>query len=204
MSRSARPRRDAGAHPPPAWIEPMPVQRWMRPEVVTIGPGALVRDAVAVMRERGIRHLPVVDAGQRLVGIVTDRDLRHVVFDLALGRLRTDGEGLGDLRVREVMTWGVVTVSPATDLREAAGVMRERRLGALPVVDGAGQLVGILTERDLIDALRAVLRDRLIHPSPAAGEPGDTYDPGIATPPDGDPWDTLAALDESPRHPCPT
>jgi acetoin utilization protein AcuB len=173
----------------------MPVQRWMRPDVVAIGPGALVRDAVAVMRERGIRHLPVLDAGQRLVGIVTDRDLRQVVFDQALGRIRTDGEGLGDLRVREVMTWGVVTVSPATDLREAAGVMRERRLGALPVVDAAGHLVGILTERDLIDALRAVLRERVARPAAMAGEPGGTYDPGVPAPPDGDPWEILAAID---------
>jgi len=195
MSPSARPRRDAGVHPPPTWIEPMPVRQWMRQDVVTIGLGALVRDAVAVMRERGIRHLPVLDAGQRLVGIVTDRDLRHVVFDLALGRIRTDDEGLRDLRVREVMTWGVVTVSPATDLREAAGVMRERRLGALPVVDGARHLVGILTERDLIDALRAVLRERVARPAAMAGEPGGTYDPGVPAPPDGDPWEILAALD---------
>ena len=52
--------------------------------------------------------------------------------------------------------------------------MREQRLGALPVVDAAGHVVGMLTERDLLDALQALLRERLIRPSPAAGEPGGT------------------------------
>jgi CBS domain-containing protein len=80
-----------------------------------------------------------------------------------------------------------VTVTPTTDLREAALVMREQRLGALPVVNEAAHVVGMLTERDLIDALQALLRERLVRPSPAAGEPGGAYDPGIEPPSNGDP-----------------
>lgn len=192
MSRRAK--RSAAAHTPPAWIATVPVQRWMRQPVVTIGIGASVREAVALMRERGIRHLPVLNAGGRLIGIVTDRDLRQVIFDVAVGRVGTDVQRLGDLGVREVMTWGVVTVTPATDLGAAASVMRERRLGALPVVDEAADVVGILTERDLLDALQAVLRERVVRPSPAAGEAGGTYDPGIEPPPNDDPWLDAAAL----------
>ena len=178
-----------------AWIAPMPVRRFMRQPVVTIGADASVREAAALMRERGIRHLPVLDARARLVGIVTDRDLRQVLLDVAIGRVAEDTERLGDLPVREVMTWGVVTVTPATDLREAAYVMREQRLGALPVIDTGARVVGILTERDLIDALQAVLRERVVHPSPAGGEPGGTYDPGIEPPPNGDVWRDSAAGD---------
>jgi Mg/Co/Ni transporter MgtE len=70
--------------------------------------------------------------------------------------------------------------------------MRERRLGALPVVDAAGRVVGILTERDLLDALQAVLRERVARPGPAAGEPGGSYDPGVEPPPEGDPWQNTA------------
>jgi CBS domain-containing protein len=192
---SPRARRPAVDHTPPAWIAIVPVERWMRHPIVTIGIEASAGDAVALMRERGIRHLPVVDGAGRLVGIVTDRDLRQVSLDVTLGRLGGDPQRAGDPPIREVMTWGVVTVTPATDLRAAAGVMRERRLGALPVVDRNGHVVGILTERDLIDALQALLRQRVARPSPAAGESGGTYDPGIEPPPNADPWRQTAALD---------
>ena len=173
----------------------MPVRRWMRQPVVTIGADASVREATALMRERGIRHLPILDARARLVGIVTDRDLRQVLLDVVIGRVAEDTERLGDLRVREVMTWGVVTVTPSTDLREAARVMREQRFGALPVVDAGARVVGILTERDLLDALQALLSERLVRPTPVAGEPGGAYDPCVAPPPDEDPWQNSVAAD---------
>jgi acetoin utilization protein AcuB len=191
---SARARRPAADHAPPTWIAAMPVERWMQRPVVTIALDTPVREAVRLMRERGIRHLPVLDAQGRLVGIVTDRDLRHVTFDVALGRVRADSEDGGDVPVREVMTWGVVTIGPTADLRAAIGVMRERRLGALPVAE-AGHLVGILTERDLLDALQTLLRERVVRPSPAAAEPGGTYEAGMDAPPTRDPWHNTAAAD---------
>lgn len=171
-------RRDVVEHAPPAWIAPMPVERWMHHPVVTVAPETPVDDAVTIMRERSIRHLPVVDAARRLIGIVTDRDLRHVTLDAAIRGIG-DAELFDDLTVRDVMTWGVLTVRPTTDLREAASLMRERRLGALPVIDAAGQMVGILTERDLIDALQAVLRERVVRPRPATDDGDGTYDLGI-------------------------
>jgi acetoin utilization protein AcuB len=160
----------------------------MRHPVVTIGDTATVREATALMRERAIRHLPVLDAGQRLVGIVTDRDLRQVLLDVALGHAPEDAEQAADLPVRQVMTWGVLTVRPGTDLREAARVMRERRLGGLPVIDEAGRLVGMLTERDLLDALQAILRERVARPGAAAGEPGGAYEHGVQPAQELDPW----------------
>lgn len=167
----------------------------MRHPVITLDADAPVRDAVALMRERGVRHLPVLDGDRRLIGIVTDRDLRQATFDVALGRADEDRARAGDLPVREVMTWGVVTVTPATELREAIAVMRERRLGALPVVDRAGHVVGILTERDLLDALQALLRERVVHPRPAAAPVGGADDRGPEPPTEADPWQNSVELD---------
>jgi len=123
----------------------------------TIHSDALVRGAVEMMRKRRIRHLPVVDRERRLVGIVTDRDLRQVVFDPAVqDRLGSLGEALGTLTVRDVMTWGVVTVQPETEIRQAARLMREQKIGALPVVAG-DRVVGMLTETDVLRAFQEVL-----------------------------------------------
>jgi CBS domain-containing protein len=167
-----------------SWIVAEPVGRWMRAPVATIAAESPVREAAALMRARAIRHLPVVDDQGGLIGIVTDRDLRQVIFDAAVReRLPLEAEALGALPVRAVMTWSVVTVTPATDLRAAAALMRERRLGALPVVEG-GHLVGMLTERDLVAALVALLRERVGHPAPAAGGPGGDYDFGFVLPDD--------------------
>ena len=177
-----RHRADAGPATAPTWIVAEPVRRWMRTPVTTIGPETTVREAAALMRAGALHHLPVVDARARLVGIVTDRDLRQVVFDAAVAeRLPGEAARLGDLPVHDVMTWGVVTVTPGTDLRAAAALMRERRLGALPVVDG-GRVVGVLTEHDLVGALVTVLRERVGHPAPTAGEPQGEYDFGFLPP----------------------
>lgn len=120
----------------------------MTPDPVTIEPEAPLAAAIARMRERQCRHLPVVDADGRLVGIVTDRDLRQASF----ARLRALREAEQDLQVQSVMTWALVTIHPAATIAHAARVMFERRVGSLPVVED-GRLVGILTERDLLRAL---------------------------------------------------
>jgi acetoin utilization protein AcuB len=182
------------ARVPPAWIASEAVQKWMRQPVVTIDPATPVADAARLMRERGVRHLPVVDPDGRVVGIVTDRDLRQVLFDVALGGAE-DETASAALRARDVMTWGVVTVTPATELREAVAIMRERRLGALPVLDPAGHVIGILTERDLLGALQALLRERVVRPRPATTASPEVYDPGIAPVDAGDPWRSIVELD---------
>ena len=143
---------------------------------LTIDPEAPLETAVAIMRERGVRHLPVVDADDCLVGIVTDRDLRSAMFGDVLAdylpvdsarRLRALSTPLNDVRIGHVMTWRVVTVSPGAPLAQAAAIMAESRIGSLPVVDH-GRLVGIVTEHDVFKALAASL------PS-VRGEDPDTY-----------------------------
>ena len=182
MTPRPRRRRSPPVADPASWLIAEPVRRWMQAPVTTIGAEISVRASVALMREHGIRHLPVIDGHGRLLGIVTDRDLRQVIFDAAVrGRLGEDADRLGELPVREIMTWGVVTVTPVTDLRAAAAVMRERRVGALPVVEDE-RLVGMLTEHDLLSALLALMRERVGHPAPAQGDASGDYDFGFVPP----------------------
>lgn len=85
----------------------MTVRQWMKRPAAMIHSDALVRGAADLMRTRKIRHLPVVDRAGRLIGIVTDRDLRQAIFDPSIAeRLGAGVDALRDLTVREVMTWG--------------------------------------------------------------------------------------------------
>ena len=144
------------------WPDSIRVRDRMTRPVVTVHSDALASGAVELMRSRRIRHLPVVDRGGRLVGIVTDRDLRQVVFDPAVqARLQRATDALRGLSVREVMTWGAVTVSPGSSIRDAARLMHERKVGALPVVDG-DRVVGMLTERDVLATFREILVEDVV------------------------------------------
>jgi acetoin utilization protein AcuB len=144
------------------WPQSIRVRDRMTRPAVTIHSDTLVSGAVDLMRSRRIRHLPVVNRDKRLVGIVTDRDLRQVVFDPAVqARLQRATDALRGLTVREIMTWGAVTVTPATSIHDAARLMHERKVGALPVVD-ADRVVGILTERDVLKTFREVLDEGVV------------------------------------------
>src|SRR5262245_45246573 len=99
----------------------MKVQDVMTRNPITIDPEARLATAMAVMKKAGIRHLLVTDEAGRLVGIITDRDLRSAVFAPALiehlsgraeGRAVEVGKTLEELRVRDAMTWDVVTTHP--------------------------------------------------------------------------------------------
>jgi acetoin utilization protein AcuB len=132
------------------------------PDSIRVYSDALVSGAVELMRSRRIRHLPVVDRGGRLMGIITDRDLRQVMFDPAVqARLARATDALRGLTVRDVMTWGAVSVTPATSIRDAARLMHESKIGALPVVE-ADRVVGILTERDVLGTFREILDEGVV------------------------------------------
>jgi acetoin utilization protein AcuB len=148
----------------------------MSKQPITIDPEAPLATAIAVMREKEIRHLPVVDHTGRLAGIITDRDLRSAALAPALAEflpvgLRRAVEGaaevLQELRVKDAMTWGVVTTRPDASVAEAGAVMFERRIGSLPVREN-GKLVGIVTERDIFKALMMAIK-------PVRGADPDNY-----------------------------
>src|SRR5215470_7111471 len=127
---------------------------------VTARPDTSLREAVALMRDSRIRHLPVVEDGGRQVGMLTDRDVRHAALVPALAEhLPWELRRLKTLRVRDVMTWTVVTIHTEATIAQAGVTMVQRRIGSLPVVDN-GRLVGILTATDVLGALDRVGEDR--------------------------------------------
>lgn len=131
----------------------MKVREAMHRALVTVPPDAPIRVAQDLMRDHQVRHLLVTDPEEgRLIGILTDRDLQHSAFLPMLARhLAWEERWLKAPRVRDIMTWKVVTIEPDADLVRAGLLMFERRIGSLPVTD-RGRLVGILTERDLLKA----------------------------------------------------
>ncbi len=120
----------------------------MTREVVTLSPEDTAKTALALCRERRIRHLPVMEEG-RLVGIASDRDFRAAAPPLGdPGR----AAALAEILVGEVMVREVVTAVSDDPIEQAANTMRERRIGCLPVLE-SGELVGIITASDVMDAL---------------------------------------------------
>lgn len=113
--------------------------------------------AVKAMRARKIRHAPVVDAKGALIGIVSDGDLRQVIPDAAeLGSLEELGRALNVRTLRDVITWGPVTVTPSTGIRQAAQLLHANKIGALPVID-RGRVAGILTGTDVLKTLIRII-----------------------------------------------
>lgn len=145
----------------------MKVKDVMTRNPITIDPEAPLATAMAVMKKNSIRHLLVTDDAGRLLGIITDRDLRCAAFGPALierlsDKAQRDAHGISqtleELRVRDAMTWDIVTTHPEVSLGHAARVLFFGRFGSLPVLDGT-KLVGILTERDLLRAVSILMPD---------------------------------------------
>lgn len=123
----------------------MLIREVMHPKPLCITTETALCDAYALMQEKGFRHLPVLEQG-KLRGIITDRDLR-----LATSRLTTRPFEPDDL-VKDVMSHPVQTTHPLDPVERATQLMRELKIGCLPVLE-ANELVGIVTNVDLLDAL---------------------------------------------------
>jgi len=130
----------------------MQVRNLMSRPVVTIEPSDSCQETVARMHRARVRHLPVVNREGDLVGVVTDRDLRHHLFSphvfKELGSTSVDIL-LRAVPVSAIMSTDVISVEADADLAEAARTMLEDKVGSLPVLEH-GRLVGILTETDLL------------------------------------------------------
>lgn len=123
----------------------MLVQDVMQSPVITVSSESTIADAYRAMHDRSVRHLPVVDDGA-LVGMVTDRDLRYATSRLHPSPVEAETP------VERVMTTSVITAGPLDPVEEAARLLRARRIGSLPVIDGPN-LVGIVTVTNLLDAV---------------------------------------------------
>ena len=128
------------------------MQDWMKQKVLTLGPEASAFEALRLCRERRIRHIPVVK-DERLVGIISDRDLRDASPPLGdPERVST----MKEIRLEEVMTREVITTHPEDTIVHAVREMYERKIESLPVVDEE-KLLGIVTSSEVMRALIAVI-----------------------------------------------
>ena len=135
----------------------MLVKDWMSPAPLTVSPETPVLEALRLLKERGFRRLPVVE-GSKLIGMVTDKDLKDAMPSKATTLSVWEMNYLlAKLTVREVMASPVLSVNSLETIEDAALRMQERKLGGMPVLDNAGALVGILTITDVLGALVRVL-----------------------------------------------
>lgn len=141
------------------------VSETMNTNLVSITPETKLSEVRTLMKENNFRHLPVVDKDGKLIGIVTDRDMR----DASPSSLLSEEEYQSTLdrvmqhTVSEIMTKDPLTISVYFTLQDTLMVMGSRKVGALPVVDEDGYLKGIMSTRDLLKAFVNVM---------GIGEPG--------------------------------
>lgn len=144
----------------------MLVQDVMQTKVYTVTPETTLPEALRLTGQRGVRHLPVLD-NQRLVGILSDRDLKRAMASPATSLGVHELNYLLDhLRVGEIMTRAIITIGPMFPIEEAARLMVLEKIGALPVTE-AERLIGLVTETDVL---------RLFVRAMGAGEPSTRLD----------------------------
>lgn len=128
------------------------VRDLMTPRVFSVGPEDTLADVWEIMESQHIRHVPVVDDDERVVGLISNRDLvRTALHDDVELPVTERQDLLGSLRVKMAMVRDVETVGPDTTLEDAGEMMLENKFSCLPVTEGSGQkLIGIITEADFV------------------------------------------------------
>jgi acetoin utilization protein AcuB len=123
----------------------MKVKNWINREPVSIGRTALIQDALHLMKEHSIRHLPVVE-DDLLVGLITESDLRQFFFPSMIEAIP----------VHQVMTLNPITINANSSIETAARLIHDYKISGLPVLDRK-KLVGIITASDLLSAFIEVM-----------------------------------------------
>jgi len=119
----------------------------MSAPVLTLGPDTAVSEAWSLFHEHRFRHLPVVDANQQIMGIISERDLLR---DAA----RLDGtSGTPHKTIRPLMVQRVLTATLDTEIREIAQVLFDRHIGAIPIINDKDLPIGIISRSDILQAL---------------------------------------------------
>ncbi len=127
----------------------MLVKDVMKTQLVTLNADVKLGFANDIMYLGRIRHLPVV-RGDALVGILTQRDLYRASLTSILTNWKENKEFLDSIRVSEVMTKNVITISPDATMEDAAQIMIDKKVGGLPVVQEKTKLIGLITETDVL------------------------------------------------------
>ncbi len=139
------------------------VSRSMTRNVITVDQEAGILDAQELMAQNKIRHLPIINNNQQLIGIVTDRDIRSALPYRFYDAPPNEREKIGTLKVKDIMTKDPISISPTYTIQDALLLIQNSKVGALPVVDDDRCLKGIISVRDLLRAFINVL---------GIGEPG--------------------------------
>lgn len=128
------------------------VSDWMTKKVYAVEPGSYLSDALSLMKEKGVKHIPVMKNG-KLRGVLSDRDIKEYspskatsldIYELHYLLAKT--------KIKEIMKMKVITTTSATPVEEAAMLMLDNSIGCLPVLD-EGKLVGIISDKDIFRAL---------------------------------------------------
>ncbi len=132
----------------------MLIREWMTQDVITVTPDTSMMKASKILKENRIRRLPVVDAEGRLIGIVSDRDIKEASPSKATTLdMHELYYLLSEIKVKDIMTRDPFTVRADDTVETVALNMIEKRIGGLPVVDDAGKLVGIISDSDVFKVL---------------------------------------------------
>jgi len=127
---------------------------YMTAPPVTVGPETAISEARAILRRRRFRHLPVAAPDNKLLGMVTDRDIRSAYPSTVEPYDGDEVERVDARPVAEIMSPGPASLGPGATIDDALLVLERRRVGAVPVLDGGGMIIGIFSIRDLIAAYR--------------------------------------------------
>ncbi len=131
----------------------MLVKNWMTKEVVTIDADASMQDAIKILKQNHIRMLPVLN-NNKLVGIITDRDLKRAsASDATTLDVHELLYLIMKIKVKSIMKKPVISVPENYTVEEAAATMLEHKISGVPVVDGSEGLVGVITQTDLFKVL---------------------------------------------------
>ena len=135
------------------------VSKSMTRKVITIDPEAGILEAQDLMTRHRIRHLPVIDADSKVIGIITDRDIRSAApYELIKHHhMPSEPEKPMTIKVKEIMTADPIVISSFYTIQDALLLIQREKVGAFPVVDEEGKLKGILSVRDLLEAFINVL-----------------------------------------------
>jgi acetoin utilization protein AcuB len=130
----------------------MYVSDWMTKKVFTIEADDYLSTAFSVMKEKGVKHLPVIK-GNKLKGLVSDRDIKEYSPSKATSLdIHELHYLLAKTRIKDIMRTRIITTTPDTPVEEAAMIMLDGNIGCLPVLDN-GNLVGIISDKDIFHAL---------------------------------------------------
>jgi len=131
----------------------MLLRNWMSQNVITVDANDSVVDATKKLKENDIRMLPVISKG-KLVGIVTDRDLKKAsASDATTLEVHELLYLISKIKVKEIMTRNPITVPPDFTVEEAAEVLMKNKISGVPVVNGRNQISGIISQDDLFRAM---------------------------------------------------